>query len=106
MKLPFSSSSRKQDRSGRRRRDSRFELEPLEDRLVLSLVAVSANDAQINTSASIGQTVPSVAMDANGDYVVAWSKQLAPQSSYIYEVEARVYNAAGQPQTGEINVAS
>jgi len=70
----------------------------------LSLVAVSGSDTQINTSASINQTVPSVAMDANGDYVVAWSKQESPQSSYLYEVEARVYNSAGQPQTGEITV--
>ncbi len=72
----------------------------------MSLVAVSSSDAQINATASIGQTVPSVAMDANGDYVVAWSKQESPKSSYIYDVEARVYNAAGQPQTGEITVAT
>ena len=71
----------------------------------MSLVAVSSSDTQINTSASIGQTVPSVAMDANGDYVVAWSKQESPATSFLYDVEARVYNAAGQPQTGEITVA-
>ena len=97
-------SDRYHHRLRRQRRSERPQLEPLEERLVLSLVAVSANDAKVNQTASIGQTLPSVAMDANGDYVVAWSKQESPASSYLYEVEARVYNSAGQPQTGEINV--
>ena len=85
----------------RQRRSERPQLEPLEERLVLSLVAVSANDAKVNQTASVGQTLPSVAMDANGDYVVAWGDQTA---RYEYNVDARVYNKAGQAQTGEIVV--
>jgi Bacterial Ig domain len=80
-------------------------LEGLEDRLVLSLVAVSATDAKINVTSPLDQTEPSVAMDANGDYVVAWNNQVHLGPDYLYDVEARVYNSAGQAQTGEILVA-
>jgi Bacterial Ig domain/Dockerin type I domain len=84
---------------------ARPRLEGLEDRLVLSLVAVSASDTKVNVSSPLGQTVPSVAMDANGDYVVAWNNQVHLGPNYLYDVEARVYNSAGVPQTGEIVVA-
>ena len=72
---------------------------------MLSLVAVSASDAKINTSTPLDQTQPSVAMDANGDYVVAWNNQVHLGPSYLYDVDARIYNSAGQPQTNEIVVA-
>ena len=80
MKLPLSSFSRKQDRTQRRSRVVRPRLEGLEDRLVLSLVAASASDAKINVTSPLDQTVPSVAMDANGDYVVAWNNQITAGS--------------------------
>jgi hypothetical protein len=57
----------------RRRRNARPRLEGLEDRLVLSLVAASSMDTKLNPSTELDQTQPSVAMDANGDYVVAWN---------------------------------
>jgi hypothetical protein len=101
----LSSSPRNQDRNRRRGRRTRLELEALEDRLVLSLVAASASDTQVNVSAPKDLTVPSVAMDSNGDYVVAWNNQVQPGPSYLYDVEARVYNSAGVAQTGEIQVA-
>jgi hypothetical protein len=105
MKLPLSSSSRNQDRTRRPSRIARPRLEGLEDRLVLSLVAASPSDAKINMTTPLGQTLPSVAMDANGDYVVAWNNQTQPGPNYLYDVEARVFNSAGQAQTGEIVVA-
>jgi Bacterial Ig domain/Dockerin type I domain len=71
----------------------------------MSLVAVSASDTKVNVSSPLDQTVPSVAMDANGDYVVAWNNQVHLGPNYLYDVEARVYNSAGMPQTGEIVVA-
>ena len=80
-------------------------LEGLEERLVLSLVAVSSSDTKVNVTSPLDQTLPSVAMDANGDYVVAWNNQTQPGPNYLYDVEARVYNSAGQAQTGEIVVA-
>jgi Bacterial Ig domain len=72
---------------------------------VLSLVAASSSDAKINVTATLDQTEPSVAMDANGDYVVAWNDQIQPGPGYLYDVKARVYNSAGVAQTGEIQVA-
>jgi hypothetical protein len=78
MKLPLSSFSRKQDQTQRRSRVVRPRLEGLEDRLVLSLVAASSTDAKINVTSPLDQTLPSVAMDSNGDYVVAWSNQTQP----------------------------
>ncbi len=73
---------------------------------MLSLVAVSASDAKINVTASVDQTLPSVAMDANGDYVVAWNRTISNTGGvYEYDVDARVYNSAGVAQTGEIVVA-
>ena len=90
MKMSLSSSSRKHDRSVRRSRHARPMLEGLEDRLVLSLVAVSASDAKINTTTSIDQTLPSVAMDASGDYVVVWDSQGEDGSGYgIYVFRRR-----------------
>jgi hypothetical protein len=71
----------------------------------MSLVAVSASDTKVNVSAPLDQTVPSVAMDSNGDYVVAWNNQVHLGPNYLYDVDARVYNSAGVPQTGEIVVA-
>jgi hypothetical protein len=105
MKLPLSSSSRNQDRTRRPSRVARPRLEGLEDRLVLSLVAASASDAKINVTSPLDQTLPSVAMDSNGDYVVAWNNQVHLGPNYLYDVDARVYNSAGQAQTGEIVVA-
>ncbi len=89
----------------RRRRGLRPQLEVLEARLQPSIVAASPSDAKINTSSPLGQTTPSVAMDANGDYVVAWNNQVHLGPNYLYDVDARVYNSAGQAQTGEIVVA-
>ena len=43
---------------------------------------------------------PSVAMDANGDYVVAWNNQVHLGPNYLYDVEARVYNSAGVSPDG------
>src|SRR5580700_4075346 len=91
---------RKRDPS--RRRGTRPQLERLEDRLQPSVVAASGTDQKINVTQPLDQTEPSVAMDANGDYVVAWSNQVHLGPNYLYDVEARVYNSAGQAQTGEI----
>ena len=70
-------------------------LEGMEERVVLSLVAASPNDTKVNTTTALDQTLPSVAMDANGDYVVAWDSQVQLGPNYLYDVDARVYNSAG-----------
>jgi hypothetical protein len=79
-------------------------LEAMEERVVLSLVAVSGSDAKINVTAPVDQTLPSVAMDNNGDYVVVWNDPTS-ESPYEANVLARVYNSSGVAQTGEITVA-
>ncbi len=67
----------------------------MEDRIVLSLVAVSTGATKINPSSSFAQTTPSVAMDSNGDSVVAWV-----QAANInqYDIDVQVYNPAGVAQ--------
>ena len=88
----------------RRRRDVRPDLEALEGRIVLSLVAANpTSDTQLNTAA-IDQTEPKVAMDAEGDYVVVWNEEV-PNKSYYYDVEAKVYDAATQTLSSPIIVA-
>ena len=89
MKRLRSSSSRKSSPA----RSVRPMLEGLEERLVLSLVAASPTDTKINPTLTLDQTEPSVAMDPNGDYVVAWNNKVGP--GYLYDVEASIYNAAG-----------
>ncbi len=89
----------------RRRRGLRPQLEILEARLQPSIVAANPSDAKINTSSPLDQTEPSVAMDANGDYVITWNNQVHLGPDYLYDIDARVYNSAGQAQTGEIVVA-
>ncbi len=68
-------------RRQRRRRGVRPDLEALEGRIVLSLVAASNADTQLNTVAAFDQTEPKVAMDASGDYVVVWNRafRIGPQ---------------------------
>ena len=94
---------RKQDSS--RRRGQRPQLERLEDRLQPSIVAAGSADQKINTFSALDQTTPSVAMDANGDFVVASDNQVQLGPNYLYDVEVRIYNKAGQAQTGGIVVA-
>ena len=84
-------SNRNQD--GPRRTDEmRPELEPLEGRLVLSLVAVSASDAKINTSRPRWIRLCPPSQDQRL-VVVAWNRTIN-SSGGVYEyddVDARVY---------------
>jgi hypothetical protein len=105
MERSFARPNPKPRRTRRQSRDMRPMLEGMEERVVLSLVAASGSDAKVNVTSPLDQTLPSVAMDANGDYVVAWNNQVHLGPNYLYDVEARVYNSAGQAQTGEIVVA-
>ncbi|MFN8711062.1 MAG: hypothetical protein ACK50J_30695, partial [Planctomyces sp.] len=61
-----------------------------------------SGEIPINTTTTGAQIFSSVAMDANGDFVVAWQSSLQDGSGEgIY---ARRYNAAGVSQSGEIPV--
>ncbi|MGL5094775.1 MAG: Ig domain-containing protein, partial [Planctomycetia bacterium] len=56
----------------------------------------------VNTHTTQGQLLPSVAMDANGDFVIACIS--GGQDGSFSGVYAQLYNAAGVPQEGEFLV--
>src|SRR5207237_875124 len=58
---------------------------------------------QINQFTTGAQDMPSVAMDARGDFVIAW-QSFGQDSSGSYGIFARRYNAAGKPLGGEFQV--
>ena len=57
----------------------------------------------INEQLSYNQTEPAVAMDPDGDFVVAWTTKL-PDNEGANAVFARRYNAAGEALAGEFQV--
>src|SRR5205085_11095286 len=62
--------------------------------------APAGPEIQVNVTTLGDQRYPSVAMDSAGDFVVAWQGYDADG----YGVFARRFNAAGQPQSGEVQV--
>ncbi len=72
--------------------------------------AGSETAANTNTAESVstynyspGGVANAMSADSKGDYVVAWQ---SPQSNGTVEISARVFNAAGTPQTGELAVGT
>ena len=59
-----------------------------------------AQTGEILVAQTTGDTRPSVAMDANGDFVVAY--QVLNTSTYLYGISAQRYNLAGTPQGSTI----
>ena len=55
-----------------------------------------AQTGEIVVAQTTGVTRPSVAMDANGDFVVAC--QVLNSSNYLYGISAQRYNLAGTAQ--------
>ena len=55
-------------------------------------------DFQANTYTTYGQRLPSVALDANGNFVIVWQSRF--QDGYEYGVFGRRYDAAGAPLAG------
>ncbi|MEX2114324.1 MAG: hypothetical protein WD845_14115 [Pirellulales bacterium] len=60
------------------------------------------SEFQVNTYTTNNQWLPSVAMDADGDFVVAWQSQ--SQDGSGYGIYAQRYNAAGLAQGSEFRV--
>jgi hypothetical protein len=56
----------------------------------------------VNSYTPDRQTEPSIAMDGDGDYVIAWSS--SDQNGFDYDVYAQRFNAAGAPQGPEFRV--
>ncbi|MBI1346250.1 hypothetical protein GC163_08160 [bacterium] len=60
------------------------------------------SEFQVNTYTTLAQRSPTIAMDADGDFVISWSSLNQDGSSYgIY---AQRYNALGMPQGTEFRV--
>ena len=57
-----------------------------------------ATEFQVTTFTIAGQRLPSAAVDADGDFVIAWRGT----SAAAYEVFLRRFSSAGAPLTGEI----
>jgi hypothetical protein len=61
----------------------------------------------VNTSTSLIEIQPAVAMDADGDFVVTWSHGYNGYYAYFdYDIYAQRYNATGVAQGGEFRVSS
>src|SRR5688572_4165571 len=54
----------------------------------------------VNTTVILNQSHPAVAMDADGDFVIAWDGAVFDAVA-VHEVYFQRYNAAGVPQGGE-----
>jgi hypothetical protein len=65
-------------------------------------------EVQVNTATAGAQRIPSVAMDADGDFVVTWQGPLqdAGGYGYGYGVFAQRFDAAGAPEGGETPVGT
>ncbi len=66
--------------------------------------AAQGIEFKVNTYTTNNQWLPSVAMDAAGDFVVAWQSQ--GQDGSGYGIYAQRYNAAGTAQSTEFKVNS
>jgi hypothetical protein len=58
---------------------------------------------QVNTRFTNDQRYPSVRVDADGDFVVAWENELGPGD---FEIRARRFNSSGTPQGTEFPVST
>ena len=64
----------------------------------------SRGEMQANGFTTGAQRFASVAMDADGDFTVAWSSREQFTVGYDYETVARRFNAAGEPQGDDFQV--
>ncbi|MCA9095531.1 MAG: VCBS repeat-containing protein, partial [Planctomycetaceae bacterium] len=79
---------------------------PLESRTLLSAIPVGP-EFQVNSFTSNVQARPSIAMDADGDYVVIWQSGKfigSGQDGSGYGIYAQRYNAEGQAQGSEFQI--
>jgi subtilisin-like proprotein convertase family protein len=64
------------------------------------------SEIPVNVSTDLGQSLPDVAIDDAGNFVVVWQTEVAtPQGNNNFDVVARRFLADGTPATGEIAVS-
>jgi hypothetical protein len=73
-------------------------------RLLSQSTVPIGEELQVNSYTSSGQRRPTVAIDGEGDFVVAWQSYL--QDDSFYGVFARRFSSAGTPLAGEFQVNS
>src|SRR5262245_41611394 len=83
------------------RQSALFACHALERRMLMSLSPVGA-EFPVNSFTTNSQYMPSVAADADGDFVVAWQSE--GQDGLGAGIYAQRYNAAGAAQGGEFLV--
>ncbi|MGV2333392.1 MAG UNVERIFIED_CONTAM: hypothetical protein LVR18_04425 [Planctomycetaceae bacterium] len=88
----------------RHRRSQASHAEHLEHRELLTAIVPLGGETLVNTTTNASQSLPAVAMDADGDYVVTWRSN--GQDGSGYGVYAQRYNAAGNRQGSDFRVNS
>jgi Bacterial Ig-like domain/Dockerin type I domain len=67
--------------------------------------AAAGEEIQVNTTTGFDQTIPAVAMDDTGDFLIAWTgRDVDPENVRDYGNYARQYTSAGAPDGGEVLV--
>lgn len=66
--------------------------------------AAAGSEFRVNTTTLNNQVYPTVAMDAAGDFTIAWASY--KQDGSGYGIYAQRYNAAGVAQGGELHVST
>ena len=65
--------------------------------------APQGGEFRVNTTTAYHQQAPAIAMDATGDFAIAWSSvsHINAYPFYVYDVYLQRYSSAGVPQGGE-----
>src|SRR5687768_10725043 len=83
-----------------------YRIDALERRMLLSLAPAGA-EFRVNSFTTDHQGSPTIGMDADGDFVVAWhSDQAYGYYEYDYDIQAQRYSPTGVPQGAEFPVNS
>lgn len=61
---------------------------------------------QVNSYTTDYQGSPAVAIDPQGNFVVAWQSDASNYDADDYSIQASIFNAAGAPLTGQFQVSS
>ncbi|MDZ8109755.1 MAG: putative Ig domain-containing protein [Nostoc sp. DedQUE12a] len=62
------------------------------------------NEFKVNTYMTNSQSNPTVAMDADGDFVISWQSKDPNENGFSYAIYAQRYNSAGVPIGSEFQV--
>jgi hypothetical protein len=71
-----------------------------------SPIVPSGSEFQVNTFTTSSQVLPSVAIDASGNAVVAWGSFLGSATDADLAIEAQRYDASRVPEGGQFQVNS